>query len=550
MATILTKKKDTTGAPATGDLTNSSGGAELAVNTADKRLYTKNSSNAVVEIGTNPGTAVTFVAGTASDPAITTTGDTNTGIFFPAADTIAFAEGGVERMRITSDGDVLIGATTSLNSVASSKPLVIESTLRPEVNLFRNNTNVVATSKFGQLNFWGNDTTSNTPIVHAFIEAVASLTHSAGDNPTDLVFGTTPDGSATAAEVVRFTQAGNVGIGTSSPGARLHVVGPALSTTTGLRLQDVTTDATNKLALIKAAHYTNSQAPVTMLFGSMSSAANSIRIGGSYSQENAATEITFYTAANNTTLNGTERARITSDGALLVGTTSADTSQFRVVGSPTGDSAQISNESGSFSNSILNLRGNRNTTNGSWRFLTCRNVASASDRLYILDSGNVQNVNNSYGSISDVKLKQDIVDAGSQWDDIKNLRIRKYHLKSDPDGFMHIGLVAQEAEEVSPGLIEEHKDIGQEIRTREVEKTREVEVTPAVLDEDGNVVEPAVMETETYTEEEEYTETIDLGTTTKSVKYSILYMKAVKALQEAMERIETLEAKVSALEAQ
>ena len=38
------------------------------------------------------------------------------------------------------------------------------------------------------------------------------------------------------------------------------------------------------------------------------------------------------------------------------------------------------------------------------------------------------------------------------------------------------------------------------------------------------------------------------GTTTKSVKYSILYMKAVKALQEAMTRIETLETKVAALE--
>ena len=36
--------------------------------------------------------------------------------------------------------------------------------------------------------------------------------------------------------------------------------------------------------------------------------------------------------------------------------------------------------------------------------------------------------------------------------------------------------------------------------------------------------------------------------TTKSVKYSVLYMKAVKALQEAMTRIETLETKVAALE--
>jgi hypothetical protein len=56
MATILTKKKDTTGAPGAGDLTNAAGGAELAVNTADKRLYTKDSGGNVVEVGTNPST--------------------------------------------------------------------------------------------------------------------------------------------------------------------------------------------------------------------------------------------------------------------------------------------------------------------------------------------------------------------------------------------------------------------------------------------------------------------------------------------------------------
>jgi hypothetical protein len=54
MTTILTKKKDTSGVPATADITSSVGGAELAVNTADKRLYTKNSSNVIVEVGTNP----------------------------------------------------------------------------------------------------------------------------------------------------------------------------------------------------------------------------------------------------------------------------------------------------------------------------------------------------------------------------------------------------------------------------------------------------------------------------------------------------------------
>jgi len=59
-------------------------------------------------------TGVTTVqAGTVSLPAITTTGDTNTGIFFPAADTIAFTEGGAESMRIDSSGNLGLGATPS-----------------------------------------------------------------------------------------------------------------------------------------------------------------------------------------------------------------------------------------------------------------------------------------------------------------------------------------------------------------------------------------------------------------------------------------------------
>jgi hypothetical protein len=59
-------------------------------------------------------TGVTTVqAGTNSAPAITTTGDTNTGIFFPAADTIAFTEGGAEAMRIDASGNLGLGVTPS-----------------------------------------------------------------------------------------------------------------------------------------------------------------------------------------------------------------------------------------------------------------------------------------------------------------------------------------------------------------------------------------------------------------------------------------------------
>ena len=51
---------------------------------------------------------IQFSAGTAAAPSVTTTGDTNTGKFFPAADTIAFAEGGAEAMRINSSGELLM----------------------------------------------------------------------------------------------------------------------------------------------------------------------------------------------------------------------------------------------------------------------------------------------------------------------------------------------------------------------------------------------------------------------------------------------------------
>ena len=142
---------------------------------------------------------------------------------------------------------------------------------------------------------------------------------------------------------------------------------------------------------------------------------------------------------------------------------------------------------------------------GSLLYISARHSSPSmyggTESFRVFTNGNVQNTNNSYGSISDIKLKENIVDANSQWDDLKALQVRNYNFK---EGQTHtqIGLVAQEAELVSPGLVSESPD----------------------RDEDGN----------------------DLGTVTKSVNYSVLYMKAVKALQEAMERIETLEARLSA----
>ena len=67
--------------------------------------------------GINSSGVIVAPDGSASAPSITNDGDTNTGIFFPAADTIAFAEGGAEAMRIDSSGNVGIGESTTLGKL-------------------------------------------------------------------------------------------------------------------------------------------------------------------------------------------------------------------------------------------------------------------------------------------------------------------------------------------------------------------------------------------------------------------------------------------------
>ena len=139
------------------------------------------------------------------------------------------------------------------------------------------------------------------------------------------------------------------------------------------------------------------------------------------------------------------------------------------------------------------------------------NTTAGTVSFGVFTNGNAVNTNNSYGPLSsDERLKQDIVDAGSQWDDIKAVRLTKFRYKNDPIGELQLGPIAQELEQVSPGLV-----------------TRRPASEDEIADPSNDLVD---------------------GDEVLSFKASILYMKAVKALQEAMERIETLEASNAALE--
>jgi hypothetical protein len=102
-------------------LTVAAGTGDIVDITAFKSFTVADALSAVSGGTVNGAVTVTGVttvqAGTAALPAITTSGDTNTGIFFPAADTIAFSEGGTEAMRIDSDGDVGIGTASPTNKL-------------------------------------------------------------------------------------------------------------------------------------------------------------------------------------------------------------------------------------------------------------------------------------------------------------------------------------------------------------------------------------------------------------------------------------------------
>ena len=86
---------------------------------------------------------VEFADGSAASPSITNDGDTNTGIFFPAADTIAFAEGGAECARFDSAGNFGLGST-SISAVGSYRILDLNNTSGGYVSLSAAGTRVGA----------------------------------------------------------------------------------------------------------------------------------------------------------------------------------------------------------------------------------------------------------------------------------------------------------------------------------------------------------------------------------------------------------------------
>ena len=265
-----------------------------------------------------------------------------------------------------------------------------------------------------------------------------------------------------------LNSSGNVGIGTSSPFAKLVVnstTSPAMGISGNSTISfDVSSSTLPSIIADGSSNY-------DLVVG----AWGDVIINANHNN-NSPQFIIFKEGA-------TERMRISSSGSTVVFATYVDVITARnSVGANTSNSLYTGFHSSSgFSGGTLSYN--------------------------VTTDGSVTNGSGNYTQLSDIKLKENIVDANSQWNDLKAVRVRNYNFKSETGHptHTHIGVIAQELELVSPGLVTDLPD----------------------RDEDGN----------------------HLGTVTKTVKNSVLFMKAIKALQEAMERIESQQSQIDALTA-
>ena len=156
-----------------------------------------------------------------------------------------------------------------------------------------------------------------------------------------------------------------------------------------------------------------------------------------------------------TAISFTQAMTLDASGNLAIGTTSVGytASQRLTVYQATSATRTVdftNNHNASGDELVrLNLGANANNTSSYPIIYTC----GGTDRLYIYGNGNVVNSNNSYGTLSDIKLKDNIVDASSKLADVMQLKVRNFNLKTEPD-HKQIGFIAQEFEQVFPALID------------------------------------------------------------------------------------------------
>jgi hypothetical protein len=397
-------------------------------------------------------------------------------------------------MRITSGGNVGIGTTPSYRLHVVTDAVAGKQNMS---NISRTTGNWV---RFTNPQF--STDSSMGLILKSFPDSDgrqgAGIIASGGQNNAttdlDLFVTNSPDGtggtSYSALKINGFN--GNVGIGTANPNSRLEVVNSGNAIIT---VRQSLAAANDRFSQIVLAHGST-------FFGASDKTYQLISNGLASGEADFAVQYW-----NGSTY--AERMRITSGGNVLI----ANAGQT--------DGALIVGRNGN-NNSILAVSDANNTSEAYFRGYSTSVSAS---RIVIFSNGNIVNSNNSYGALSDIKIKENITDATPKLEDLLKVKVRNYNLIGEET--KQIGVIAQELEEIFPAMIDESEDF------EEVQVPQLDEEGNEVLNEEGEVVTTK--------------ERVSKGTTTKSVKYSVFVPMLIKAIQEQQEIINEMRAEIDLL---
>ena len=125
-----------------------------------------------------------------------------------------------EKLRITGSGNVGIGSTTPLSQLTVQKTLTSE-TDYPALALSRNDTSNTLGDSLGDIDFWSNDISTDGPGIGSRIRGVAE--GAAGRSYGVSLWTRSGDSGTPISEKMRVTSTGNVGIGTTTPNAKLSI---------------------------------------------------------------------------------------------------------------------------------------------------------------------------------------------------------------------------------------------------------------------------------------------------------------------------------------
>jgi hypothetical protein len=191
------------------------------------------------------------------------------------------------------------------------------------------------------------------------------------------------------------------------------------------------------------------QANVTALIqGKVATAGTALKV---ISDGNGTDKVFEFTGSDGV---ATQTMTMMQSGNVGIGISSPN-NRLSIYDNSTADSTlYVKNDHATSGDYTATFRLQSNTNNTSSRFLTCsgNDVGGNGDALIIYGNGNVVNVNNSYGTLSDIRLKENIIDATPKLDDLLQLKVKNFNLIGHEN--KQIGFIADEFEEVFPKMVE------------------------------------------------------------------------------------------------